>query len=75
MRMKVREVGNNYVVTIPKKEVERLGLKAGDPVDAQVTPLETRPTLRPELRAIFDAHWDDDEPAYRLRSTTALSGA
>ena len=28
-------------------------------------PLETRPTLRPELRRIFDEHWEADEPAYR----------
>lgn len=65
MHQKVREVGNSYVVTIPKKEAERLGLKPGDLVDVAITPLETRPTLRPELRAIFDKYWERDEAAYR----------
>jgi antitoxin component of MazEF toxin-antitoxin module len=54
--MKVHEVGSGYVVTIPRKEVERIGLEAGDLVDVRVTPLETRPTVTPELKAIFDGH-------------------
>jgi antitoxin component of MazEF toxin-antitoxin module len=64
MRQRVREVGNSYVVTIPKKEVQRLGLKPGDLVDVALTPLETRPTLSPELRAIFEESWAEDEEAY-----------
>ena len=65
MRQKVREVGNSYVVTIPKKEAERLGLKPGDLVEVALTPLETRPTLGPELRAVFERYWERDEEAYR----------
>jgi putative addiction module antidote len=65
MRQKVREVGNSYVVTIPKKEAQRLGLKAGDLVDVAITPLETRPTLSAELREAFEASWAEHEPAYR----------
>lgn len=65
MRQKVREVGNSYVVTIPKKEAERLGLKPGDLVDVSITPLETRPTLNAELREIFEKYWERDEEAYR----------
>lgn len=65
MRQKVREAGNSYVVTIPKAEVRRLGLKPGDLVDVAITRLETRPTLSPELRSIFDTYWERDEEAYR----------
>ena len=65
MRRVVREVGNSYVVTIPKREVARLGIKAGDMVDVEITPLQVRPTLRPELREIFEESWAEDEEAYR----------
>jgi putative addiction module antidote len=65
MRQRVREVGNSYVVTIPKKEVKRLGLKPGDLVDVALTPLETRPALPADLREAFEASWEQHQSAYR----------
>ena len=50
MRQRVREVGHSYVVTIPKGEAKRLGLSVGDLVNVELTRLETRPSLNPELR-------------------------
>jgi antitoxin component of MazEF toxin-antitoxin module len=62
----LRKSGNSYVVTIPKEEVERRGLKEGQLLGIEITPLEVRPVLRPELRRAFDASWQRSEEAYRL---------
>jgi antitoxin component of MazEF toxin-antitoxin module len=62
---KLRKVGNSFVVTIPRAEVERRGLRAGDLVDVQVTPLDVRRRLPPDLQAAFDETWAEDREAYR----------
>ncbi len=46
----VRKVGNSFVITVPKSEVERLELEEGDFVSAQFNRLEIRPVLDPEIR-------------------------
>jgi antitoxin component of MazEF toxin-antitoxin module len=65
IQQKLRKVGNSYVVTIPKSEVERKGLRAGQLVAVDVQPLETLPKLRPELQEAFEASWARSEAAYR----------
>ena len=60
----LRKAGNSYVVTIPRADVERLGLKEGQLLAIEVTPLEVRPVLRPALRAAFEASWQRSEAAY-----------
>lgn len=50
----VRKVGNSYVVTIPKAEIERLGAKEGDYIDSEHTLLELKPVMNAELRAYAD---------------------
>lgn len=65
IRQKLRKVGNSFVVTIPKAEVERLGLVEGQLVSVTVQPLEVVPTLSPELRAIFEESWERNEDGYR----------
>ena len=62
---KLRKVGNSYVVTIPKDEVKRRGLTEGQLLSVTVQPAEVRPTLRPELRAAWDASWRRNEAGYR----------
>jgi antitoxin component of MazEF toxin-antitoxin module len=49
---RLRKSGNSYVVTIPKDEVDRLGLREGQMIALDVTPLELKPVLRPELAQI-----------------------
>ena len=66
IRLKLRKAGNSYVVTIPREEVERRGLKAGELVGVEITRLDVRPVLRPELRSAFEASWRRSEAAYRL---------
>lgn len=65
IQQKPRKVGNSYVVTIPKEEVERRGLKEGQLLSVEVRPVEVRPTLSPALREALDATWERDEKAYK----------
>ena len=65
IQQKLRKVGNSYVVTIPKEEVERQHLKAGQLVAVQIQPLELRPMMAPDLREAMEASWREAEHAYR----------
>jgi putative addiction module antidote len=62
---KLRKVGNSYVVTIPREEVERQGLKEGQLLAIDITPLELKPVVSTELREAFEASWQRNEQAYR----------
>ena len=65
IQQKLRKVGNSYVVTIPKDEVQRRGLKEGELVAVDVQPLSVRPQLPPDVRAAFEASWARNEAIYR----------
>ena len=65
IQQRLRKVGNSFVVTIPKDEVERRDLHDGDLLGVEVTLLEIRPALRPELQSAFAESWDRSEAAYR----------
>ena len=62
---KLRKVGNSYVVTIPRAEVERQQLHEGDLVDVHVTPLEVRRRLPPDLQVAAEASLREHSAAYR----------
>jgi putative addiction module antidote len=62
---KLRKVGNSYVVTIPKEEVERKNLQEGQLLAVEIQPAEIRPVLSPELRKVFEESWQRNEEAYR----------
>ncbi len=61
----LRKVGNSYVVKVPKDEVERRGWQEGQLLALQLTQLEVRPILRPELQEIVDELLDEHEDALR----------
>lgn len=61
----LRKVGNSYVVTIPKEEVERLQADEGSLLAIHVQPAEMRPVLSDEVRQAFEGSWDDNEEGYR----------
>ena len=65
IQQRLRRVGNSYVVTIPKDEVERRGLRVGQLLAVEISPLEVRPVMRPELVEAFEGSWERSEPAYR----------
>ena len=62
---KLRKVGNSYVVTIPKEEVERKNLQEGQLLAVEIQAAEVRPVLSPELRKAFEESWQRNEEAYR----------
>ena len=61
----LRKVGNSYVVTVPKEEVERHGWQEGQLLALQLTELEVRPVLRSELQDIVAELLDEHEDALR----------
>ncbi|MHB8628059.1 MAG: AbrB/MazE/SpoVT family DNA-binding domain-containing protein [Aggregatilineales bacterium] len=62
---KLRKVGNSYVVTIPKEEVERRQLTEGQLLIIEIQPAEVRPVMSPEVLEAFERSWEKHEDAYR----------
>jgi antitoxin component of MazEF toxin-antitoxin module len=61
----LRKVGNSYVVTVPKDEVERRGWQEGQLLALQLTALEVRPVLGDDLREAIEERWERNEEALR----------
>ena len=62
---KLRRSGNSFIVTVPREEVERLGLVEGQIVAVEVRPAEIRPVLTPELREAFDVEFRQGQEGLR----------
>ncbi len=62
---KLRRSGNSFVVTVPRDEVERLGLTEGQTVVVEVRPAETRPLLAPDIREAFEIEFRRGEGGLR----------
>ena len=62
---KLRKVGNSYVVTIPKEEVERRQLTEGQLLIVEIQPAEVRPIMSAAVREAFERGWEKYEDAYR----------
>lgn len=67
---KVTKIGNSLGVTIPREELEALGLKQGDEVIIQrrgshleIVPVVMRPKLRPALQRAVDRTVEKFGPA------------
>jgi antitoxin component of MazEF toxin-antitoxin module len=65
IHQQLRRSGNSYVVTVPKEVVERNGWQEGQLLAVELTPIELRPVLRPELREAIDNRWARNERALR----------
>jgi hypothetical protein len=61
----LRKEGVDYVVTVPEEEVERRGWQEGQFLAVQLTELEIRPVLSPELQTIVDELLNEHEDALR----------
>ena len=61
----LRKVGNSYVVTVPKDEVERQGWHEGQLLAVQLSALEVRPVLGDDLREAIEERWERNEEALR----------
>jgi len=62
---KLRRSGNSFIVTVPRDEIDRLGLHEGQLLTVEVRPLEVRPLLTPDVREAFEASWERNEAGYR----------
>lgn len=62
----VRKAGNSLAVTIPKEEVERLGLKEGDIVALQINKVRIEVELPSEVLAHARQSLSDHAEAYRI---------
>lgn len=65
IQQKLRKVGNSFVVTIPKDEVERRGLQEGQLLAIEFEPVEVVPMMSPEVLRAFEESWARNEEAYR----------
>ena len=54
---RLRRRGNSFVVTVPRAEVERLGLKQGRPVSLEIRPVDEQSRLDPALRHAFEVEF------------------
>ena len=61
----LRKVGNSYVVTVPKDEVERQGWHERQILAVQLRALELRPILGDDLREAIEERWERNEDALR----------
>ncbi|MCD6031583.1 MAG: hypothetical protein K0S78_3757 [Thermomicrobiales bacterium] len=61
----LRKEGTEYVVTVPKEEVERRGWQEGQLLAVQITEIELPPVLGDDLRAAIDERWERNEEALR----------
>ncbi len=62
---KLQRSGSNFIVTIPREEVERLGLAEGQLVTVEMRPADVQPVLADDIREAFEASWAQNEAAYR----------
>lgn len=65
IQQKLRKVGNSYVVTIPRREIERQHLAEGQLVAVEIQALDVQPRLADDLQEALLRTWKEDEPAYR----------
>lgn len=62
----VRKAGNSLAVTIPKEEVERLGLKEGDVVALQINRVRIEVELPEDVLSHARQSLCDHADAYRI---------
>ena len=59
----IRKSGNSFVITVPREEMQRVGVKPGDHVLVEIRPVDIRPRLTPELQRVADELVDRPETA------------
>ena len=59
----IRKSGNSFVITVPREEMQRVGVRPGDHVLVEIRPVDIRPWLIPELQRVVDELVDRPETA------------
>jgi hypothetical protein len=63
---RIKRVDGDYVVTIPKDEIERRGLHDGQLVGVVLLPVEDHSDLSLRIEEILNESFDKDAEAYRI---------
>ena len=58
---KIQKVGDNYIITIPREEVERQQLEDGLLVSVEI---QRADEIDPEIRRVFEASWEHNKAGY-----------
>ena len=67
---KLYKSGDSYIVTVPDDEVERIGMKEGQLVRLEVSPIEAQPRLADDLREAFEIEFARGEEGLRYLAHT-----
>jgi antitoxin component of MazEF toxin-antitoxin module len=62
---KLRRSGNSFIVTVPREEIDRMGLHEGQLVIVEVRPAEVRPMLAADLREAFEIEMEQGAEALK----------
>lgn len=65
IRTTITKLDDEYVVEIPAKVMEELGLQEGDLIEFQPKKVEPRGVLRPEIEEALERSWEQNEAGYR----------
>lgn len=63
---RIKRSGDEYLVTIPKDEIERRGLHDGQLVGVVLLPVEIRSELPPRMQQILNESFEEHAGAYRI---------
>lgn len=58
----LRKVGNSYVLTVPKSEIDRLQAEEGDYISMDLNKMELKPVMSPELQQLLDTDLPNLKP-------------
>lgn len=58
----LRKVGNSYVLTVPKSEIDRLQAEEGDYISMDLNKMELKPVMSRELQQLLDTDLPNLKP-------------
>lgn len=61
----LRKIGDDYVIAIPKEDIERLQFQEGQVLAVEVRPLVDAESLSEAVQQAFEASWQAHEVGYR----------
>jgi hypothetical protein len=61
----LKKSGDNYIITVSRDEVERLGLREGQVITVEVLSFEEAPHPAKDVQQAFEASWDRNQEGYR----------
>jgi antitoxin component of MazEF toxin-antitoxin module len=59
----LRKSGNSVVVSIPREELERIGVQIGDQVSVEIRPVDIQPLLAADLTAAAEVELERSREA------------